>query len=133
MTKPTPPRNSLGAVSRRSMLWLAGSAIAPALAAPWDGAARQHMAALAQELGLAGHSAAQFIEQVVTAVGTQCMGTHLKALRTRMEDCHYDEAEMADMLRMWSRDDFAQDKTMVVEGIAFAHTELAVFELVRRG
>jgi hypothetical protein len=133
MTTPTPPHNTLGTVTRRSMLWLAGSVVAPALAAPWDGAARQHMAALAQELGLAGHSATQFIEQVAAAVGTQCMGTHLNALRARMEDCHYDEAEMADTLRMWGRDDFVQDRTMVVEGIAFAHTELAVFELLRRG
>lgn len=118
------------------MLWVVGSAIAPAWATPWGGAARQRTVALAEELGLAGHSAEQFIERVATAVGAQCMGTHLKALRARMEGAHYAEAEiaeMADMLRMWSRDDFVQENTMVVEGIAFAHTELALFELVRRG
>lgn len=133
MTRSATPRNSSRTVGRRTMLWLAGSAITPAWATPWGGAARQRTVALAEELGLAGHSAEQFIERVAMAVGAQCMGTHLKALRARMEGYHYAEAEMADMLRMWSRDDFVQENTMVVEGIAFAHTELALFELLRRG
>lgn len=133
MTRPIPTHHILGTVTRRSMLLLAGSAIVPTLASPWDGAARQQMGALAQELGLAGHGAAHFLDQLAAAVGTQCMDAHRKALQARMEDCHYEGADMADMLRMWSLDDFVQNRTMVVEGVAFAHTELAVFELLRRG
>ncbi|KQP17918.1 hypothetical protein ASF43_08615 [Pseudorhodoferax sp. Leaf267] len=85
---------------------------------------------LARELGLTGMGARELIRQVGDAVGPQRMAQQRLALLHRMDACHYATAELVDMLRMWGREDFAQDRTTTVGGLRFADTEIALFALV---
>lgn len=125
-------RDKAGAWRRRSMLLLAGSAMAPGLAAAHE-AAQPRLLALARELGLTGMGARGLVRRVKEAVGPQVMEQHRLALRQRMDACGCPMNEMADLLRMWARDDFTQDRTTSVGGLRFADTEIAVFALLDHG
>lgn len=133
MTSASNDRSGVGAFSRRGLLLFGGSAVAvPALAGSWQAAAQQRLAVFAQELGLTGLQARSLMDCVARTVGPQRMWAHQLVLLRRMDACAYAVAEMVDMLRMWARDDFAQERTTVVEGVRFADTELALFALVQQ-
>ena len=133
MTSSGEPKRSAGAISRRGLLWLTGGAVAPAYAGSWNSGAQRRVALFAAELGLTGLGARQLITRVSSVLGKDGMARHKLALMHRMQGCDYTEDDTVDMLRMWARDDFAQDRTTVVEGIQFAHTEIAMFALVDQG
>ncbi|KQP49959.1 hypothetical protein ASF44_05160 [Pseudorhodoferax sp. Leaf274] len=126
--------DALAAWRRRSMLVLAGSAaVAPCLAATGNASGGSGLLALAHELGLTGMGARGLIRRVGDALGPQQMERQRLALMQRMDACGCAMDEMADLVRMWARDDFSQDRTTTVGGLRFADTEIAVFALVGNG
>jgi hypothetical protein len=123
----------IGTWRRRSLLLLAGAAVAPALAEVRARVPQPPLLQLARELGLTGMGARALVRKVGTVLGPQPMERHRLALLHRMSGCGCAMEEVADLLRMWAREDFAQNRTTVVGGLRFADTELAVFALVDHG
>lgn len=122
------------ACNRRGVLMAAaGGLVAPQLAGAQVCQDSNELRALARELGLVGMAARGLMQHVAAAVGPERMEAHRTALLARMAVAPCAGADMADMLRMWARDDFAAGNTTQVQGVRFADTEVALFALVRRG
>lgn len=116
---------------RRLLLIAGGAAVAPCLAA--SNRSDDLRSTLARELGLTGMGARSLIDQVRRSVGAPDMASQRSALLARIAGFGGAEAELADLVRMWVREDFAQDRTTIIGGLRFAESEIGVFALVGQG